>query len=174
MIRSLLKSSKLFYLLVPVVVVVGVGVAVVFLTRDDDDEAAPGWVAGKALYLATSDVRMPQKVAYTLGESDSICPATEGGHFVLEAGQEDREIVAVYVSLFNSLSSLTILRVDQQSARLVDVAGNSFFPLDVCQAASEVPEADPDVRRAIGENVIRAKGFRPLLLAHTQFAFLKQ
>lgn len=37
-----------------------------------------------------------------------------------------------------------------------------------------VPEADPDVRRAIGENVIRAKGFRPLLLAHTQFAFLKQ
>ncbi|MCH7873058.1 MAG: class I SAM-dependent methyltransferase [Planctomycetes bacterium] len=37
-----------------------------------------------------------------------------------------------------------------------------------------VPEADPDVRRAIDEHVMPAKGFRPLLLAHTQFAVLKQ
>ena len=144
MTRSLLKSSKLFYLLVPVAVVVVVGVAVVYLTRDDVDEAAPGWVAGKALYLAVSDVRMPQKAAYTLGESDSLCPDTERGHFVLEAGQEDQEILAVYVSLFNSLSSLTILRIDQQAARLVDETGKSFLPMDPCQAGVEVPEADPE------------------------------
>ncbi len=144
MIRSILNSSKLFYLLVPAVVVVGVVVAVVYFTRDDDDEAAPGWVAGKALYLAASDVRMPQKAAYTLDESDALCPAIGGGHFVLEAGQKDRELVAIYVSLFNSLSSNSILQVDQQAALLVDDTGKSFLPIDPCQAAAEVPEADPE------------------------------
>ena len=127
----------------PVAVVVGVVLVIVYLTRDDD-EVAPGWVAGKALYLAVSDVRMPQKAAYTLEESDSFCPAIGGGHFVLEAGQEDREFVAVYVSLFNSFSSTSILQVDQQAARLLDDTGNSFLPIDPCQAASEVPEADPE------------------------------
>ncbi|MCH7704519.1 MAG: class I SAM-dependent methyltransferase, partial [Planctomycetes bacterium] len=35
------------------------------------------------------------------------------------------------------------------------------------------PEADPDVRRAVDQRVRSAHGFRPLLLAHTQFAFVK-
>ena len=37
-----------------------------------------------------------------------------------------------------------------------------------------LPEADPDVRRAIDDHVMSADGFRPLLLAHTQFAFMKE
>ena len=36
-----------------------------------------------------------------------------------------------------------------------------------------LPEADPDVRPAIDQHVMTAKDFRPLLLAHTQFAFQK-
>jgi len=35
-------------------------------------------------------------------------------------------------------------------------------------------EADPDVRTAIDKHVMAAVGFKPLLLAHTQFAFLKR
>jgi len=34
-------------------------------------------------------------------------------------------------------------------------------------------EADPDVRRAIDRHVFDSKEFRPLLLAHSQFAFVK-
>ena len=34
-------------------------------------------------------------------------------------------------------------------------------------------ESDPEVRPAIDKHVMTAKGFKPLLLAHTQFAFLK-
>ncbi len=34
-------------------------------------------------------------------------------------------------------------------------------------------EADPDVRQAIDSHVMKAEGFTPLLLAHTQLAFLK-
>ena len=37
-----------------------------------------------------------------------------------------------------------------------------------------LPEADPDVRRALDDTVLSATGFRPLLLAHTQFAFMKE
>jgi cephalosporin hydroxylase len=36
-----------------------------------------------------------------------------------------------------------------------------------------LPDTDPGVRPAIDEHVIGAEGFRPLLLAHTQFAFVK-
>jgi predicted O-methyltransferase YrrM len=36
-----------------------------------------------------------------------------------------------------------------------------------------LPEADPDVRRAVDDHVLTARDFRPLLLAHTQFAFLR-
>ncbi len=35
------------------------------------------------------------------------------------------------------------------------------------------PEADPDVRPAVDEHVFTAKGFRPLLLAHTEMVFVK-
>ncbi len=37
-----------------------------------------------------------------------------------------------------------------------------------------LPEADPDVRRAIDDEVMRLPGFRPLLLAHTQLTFVKE
>jgi hypothetical protein len=35
------------------------------------------------------------------------------------------------------------------------------------------PDVVPDVRRAIDEHVLPAGGFRPLLLAHTLFALVK-
>lgn len=37
-----------------------------------------------------------------------------------------------------------------------------------------LPDTHPGVRRAIDEHVMGAPGFRPLLLAHTQFAFVKE
>ncbi len=36
------------------------------------------------------------------------------------------------------------------------------------------PEADPEVRPAIDEHILRDGGFRPLLLAHTLFAFISR
>ncbi len=36
------------------------------------------------------------------------------------------------------------------------------------------PEADPDVRRAVDDHVFGCPGFKPVLLAHTQLAFVKQ
>jgi hypothetical protein len=34
-------------------------------------------------------------------------------------------------------------------------------------------EADPEVRHAVDARVMTADGFKPVLLAHTQFAFQK-
>lgn len=36
-----------------------------------------------------------------------------------------------------------------------------------------LPEADPEVRQAVDEHVVKSDGLEPLLLAHTQFAFIK-
>lgn len=43
-----------------------------------------------------------------------------------------------------------------------------------CAEHNGCDEPEPDVRRAVDEHVFAARGFRPLLLAHSLFAFVKE
>ncbi len=39
---------------------------------------------------------------------------------------------------------------------------------------NSMPEANPDVRKVVDQHVMTDENFKPLLLAHTQFAFIKR
>jgi len=137
-----LRSSKALLLLVPAVVVVITIVLVYIFTRSDDTGLE--WAVGEALLLSVVADRTSEKVAYTELVDQPFCPDAQGGHFVIEPSQEDKEFQAFFVYVYNLNSTSALLQVGQNAAELVDSKGNKYSPVDPCEASVEIDTPDPE------------------------------